>query len=121
MILVKEITADWTDVSRSPNHTYLMSDNMETVYGYFKWNKANDFVMLRTPLKINTRYRKFQVLQRGYKLAGSKPTNKTWLIKGSKGNEYVVEETDNGMSCSCVGYKYHGKCKHIEEVTNELA
>lgn len=121
MILVREITADWKDVSRSPNHTYLMSDNMSTVYGYFKWHNPNEFEMLRTPVKIDTRYRKFKVLQRGYEFAGQKQKNRSWLIKGSKGHEYVVEETDNGMSCSCVGFKYHGKCKHIDEVMNEPA
>lgn len=121
MILAKEITADWQVEFRPPNHTYLMSDNMEKIYGYFKWHKANDFVLLRTPLKFDTRYRRFKVLQRGYNFAGEKNSNKTWLVNGSKGHQYHVEETENGMTCSCVGYKYHGKCKHIDEVTHELA
>lgn len=33
MILVKEITNDWVDVSRVPNHTYLMDDKMDKVLG----------------------------------------------------------------------------------------
>lgn len=119
MILVKEVTADWTDISRAPNHTYLMSDNMETVYGYFKWNKANDFVMLRTPLKIDRRYRKFKILQTGYKHADDKTDTKQWVIEGSKGHKYVVLQDELGYNCSCIGYKYHGKCKHIEQVKNE--
>lgn len=118
MILVKEIT-HWKEVSRQPNHTYLMSDNMEKVFGYFKWHNPNDFQMLRTPLKIDTRYRKFKVLQTGYNFAGE--ATKTWTIEGSKGNKYVVSQDELGYNCSCVGYKYHGKCKHIDEVMNELA
>lgn len=115
MILVREIT-HWEEVSRQPNHTYIMDDGMTKSYGYFKWNNPNEFQMFKKPIRFDTRYRKFKVLQRGYKFAGEVSTNKTWLIKGSKGHEYVVEETENGMTCSCIGYKYHGKCKHIDEV-----
>lgn len=121
MILVKETTPDWTDAIRPPNHTYLMSDNMETIYGYFKWHNPNDFVMLRTPLKIDRRYRKFKVLQSGYNFAGEKPKGRIWEIAGSKGNKYVVSQDELGYNCSCVGFKYHGKCKHIDEVVNEFA
>ena len=121
MILVKEITKNWTEISRPPNHTYLMDDKMEKVIGYFKWHNPNDFVLLRTQLKIDTRYRKFKILQTGYKFANEKTDTKTWEIAGSKGNKYLVSQDDLGYNCSCVGFKYHGKCKHIDEVMNELA
>jgi hypothetical protein len=118
MILVKEIT-EWVDSGKSCNHTYLMSDNMETIYGYFKWNNPNEFELLKTPLKIDRRYRKFKILQTGYNFPDKKSNNKTWIITGSKDNKYVVSQDKRGYNCSCVGYKYHGKCKHIEQVKNE--
>ena len=46
-------------------------------------------------------------------------SNKIWEIKGSKDHVYTVEESENGMVCSCIGFKYHGKCKHIDGVMNE--
>lgn len=119
MILVKEITADWDVEYRPPNHTYLMSDSMSKIYGYFKWHNPNDFVLLRTPLRFDTRYRKFKILQKGYNFAGEDSVP-TWEIAGSNGNKYVVFKDELGYNCSCVGYKYHGKCKHIEQVQNEL-
>jgi len=119
MILVKEITDDWVDVKRPPNHTYLMDDKMEKVLGYFKWHNPNDFEMLRTPLRLDRRYRKFKILQTGYKFANDTTDTKQWVIEGSKGNKYVVLQDELGYNCSCVGFKYHGKCKHIEQVKNE--
>jgi hypothetical protein len=119
MILVKEITDDWTGVTRSPNHTYLMDDKMEKIIGYFKWHNPNDFELSRSQIKLDRRYRKFKILQTGYVFANEKPQTKTWEIEGSKGNKYVVLQDELGYNCSCIGFKYHGKCKHIAKVTNE--
>ena len=66
MILAKE-TTKWEDVSRQPNHTYLMSDNMEKVFGYFKWHNPKDFMMFKKPIRIDKRYRTFKVIEKGIK------------------------------------------------------
>jgi hypothetical protein len=66
MILAKE-TTEWVCDNPQPNHTYLMSDNMTKVYGYFKWHDPKQFQMLRTPLTIDKRYRQFKVLQKNIK------------------------------------------------------
>ena len=66
MILAKE-TTKWEDVSRQPNHTYLMSDNMEKVFGYFKWHNPKDFMMFKKPMRIDKRYRTFKVIEKGIK------------------------------------------------------
>lgn len=63
MILAKEITK-WEVDFRQPNHTYLMSDSMDRIYGYFKWNNPNDFQMFSKPLRFDKRYRQFQILKR---------------------------------------------------------
>ena len=39
-----------------------------------------------------------------------------WDITGSKGDIYEVEMHDNGFNCTCVGFAYHGKCKHVKSV-----
>lgn len=116
MILAKEITI-WDVEYRQPNHTYLMNDSMDKIIGYFKWNNPKDFTKFKNPIMFDTRYRKFEIVQR-YE---EKTNNKRWKILGSKDHVYYVEETDKGMTCTCVGYKYHSKCKHIEQVKNELA
>jgi len=66
MILAKE-TTKWDDVSRQPNHTYLMSDSKEKIFGYFKWHNPKDFMMFKKPMRIDKRYRTFKVIQEGIK------------------------------------------------------
>lgn len=47
-------------------------------------------------------------------------------VVGSQGDKYTVEfsSTPNGSSqydwsCTCLGYQYRGKCKHIEAVKKD--
>ena len=65
MIIAKEIT-NWAE-SYQPNHTYLMSDSMSKVYGYFKWNDPKQFQMFKNPIRIDKKYRQFQVLKKNIK------------------------------------------------------
>jgi hypothetical protein len=41
--------------------------------------------------------------------------SRKFLVKGSKG-EYTVTQNGKHYSCTCIGFKYHGKCKHITAV-----
>jgi hypothetical protein len=66
MILAKETTV-WDCEYRQPNHTYLMSDSKSKIYGYFKFNNPKDFTMFKKPIRIDTRYRTFKVLQKNIK------------------------------------------------------
>jgi len=37
-----------------------------------------------------------------------------WPIRSERtGEEYDVELTENGFTCTCIGFNRHGKCKHI--------
>lgn len=66
MILAKETTV-WKEVTKQPNHTYLMSDTKSKIYGYFKFNNPNDFMMFKKPIRIDTRYRTFKVIKKDIK------------------------------------------------------
>ena len=66
MILARETTT-WEDASDVCNHTYLMSDNMEKIFGYFKCNNPKDFMMFKSAIRIDKRYRTFKVIQKGIK------------------------------------------------------
>jgi len=42
---------------------------------------------------------------------------RTVIVKGSKGNEYVVTIEGNTGSCTCPGFTFHrGRCKHVTGV-----
>ena len=51
---------------------------------------------------------------------------RSWTVRGSKGDEYTVTQSASDsrqifFSCTCVGYGYRRKCKHIEGIKNKLA
>tara|TARA_R100001163_G_C5050826_1_gene187641 strand:- start:35 stop:358 length:324 start_codon:yes stop_codon:yes gene_type:complete len=50
--------------------------------------------------------------------AAAKPTlvSQSWAVKGSKGNEYTVSVTDGQWSCTCAGFGFRRKCRHIQEI-----
>ncbi len=47
-------------------------------------------------------------------------SNKVYKVVSSKGNkEYLVQMNVSGsMECTCPGYGFRRKCRHIEEVVN---
>lgn len=104
MIIAKEVS-DWSE-SYDLNHIYILNDSMTKVYGYVR-NRDLNLVMFGGPRDFNTKYRKFEVLER-IKESGRIE------VKGSKGNTYFITVEKDGYKCSCTGFKYRGACKHIE-------
>ena len=37
-----------------------------------------------------------------------------WSVEGSKGDIYTVTLRDGRMTCTCPGFGWRGKCRHIE-------
>jgi SWIM zinc finger len=99
----KEIT-DWT----TPNHTYLLDGT--NLLAYIKDGESQPFYF-KNPIKgFDKRGRKFIELD-------DNPFNVTVSstlreVKGSKGNSYFVNDNDN--TCTCPGFTFRGKCKHVE-------
>jgi len=44
----------------------------------------------------------------------SKP-DASWLVPGSTGKEYVVALIQGQWTCTCAGFGWRRKCKHVEE------
>jgi hypothetical protein len=49
------------------------------------------------------------------------PTTKTlpdtsWQVQGSKGTTYTVTRKSQVMRCTCPGFNFRGKCRHVEAV-----
>jgi len=53
-------------------------------------------------------------------LNGTVTKTRKFKVAGSKG-EYLVTLSNEHYSCSCIGFKYHNKCKHITKVKEKLA
>jgi hypothetical protein len=52
-------------------------------------------------------------------LKGNSIDIQSFIVKG-KGGKYQVIKNKNEFSCTCIGFKYHNKCKHITEIKESL-
>jgi hypothetical protein len=52
-------------------------------------------------------------------LNGSTTKIRKFKVSGSKG-DYIVTLSEKHFSCSCIGFKYHNKCKHITKVKEKV-
>lgn len=39
----------------------------------------------------------------------------TKIVKGSKGQDYILTQTNNKWTCTCPGFEFRGNCKHVKE------
>jgi hypothetical protein len=107
-------TTDWKD--STPNRIYLLDDSKNKMYAF---RPANGTIkMFKAPIKIDVRGRKFQINPEQFdtKLQEQEPEGRTWTVKGSKGDEYLVSELNGNRSCSCSGFRFRGDCKHVKSV-----
>jgi len=117
MKILQEVT-DWADYA-AHNHIYFADDSKSKIYAYIK--QGSDVVFeFNLPVKFDTRGRKFKPI--GSNIWNFtpqdqlQPEGKTWQVQGSK-EVYTVSQDDVGnMSCSCPGFKFRGKCRHIVDV-----
>ena len=113
--ILKETTV-WSDGSNA-NHTYLLDGTK--IIAYAK-SSDNSVQVLRTQIKIDKRYRTFVKtkhfgLQNLIKSTPAKSNTRVFKVQ-SKTKEYFVELSDYKYTCTCTGYNFRGKCKHITAV-----
>ncbi len=107
-------TTDWKD--SVPNGIYLLDDAKTKMYA-FKARGTEAIKVFKNPIKIDTRGRKFVVSSTQYKIVTKEeePEGRTWVVKGSKGNEYTITEHSGNLSCTCSGFRFRGNCKHVKD------
>jgi hypothetical protein len=112
-------TTDYKDAV--PNGIYLLDDAKAKMYA-FRPQGTGDIKVFRNPIRIDTRGRKFVInpVQFKTKLKEEEPLGRTWIVKGSKGDEYKITELNGNLSCSCSGFRFRGKCKHVESVDQKV-
>ena len=118
MQILKEIT-EWDIDYPIINKIYLL-DLKDNIIAHT--NSDNTIIQLKSPIKLDKRRRKFiKVNHAGLsKLIQKDNNNRIFKVK-SKDNEYTVSlDNDNRLSCTCTGFTFRGKCKHIEAVRNTL-
>jgi hypothetical protein len=109
----QEIT-DYGD--KISNGVYLLDDAKAKMYAYVS---PNDGIVktFNRPIGISTKGRKFKIVENtyNYEIPGEVAENPRWMVMGSKGDKYFVEKTNNGLTCTCSGFKFRAECKHVKQ------
>jgi queuine/archaeosine tRNA-ribosyltransferase len=115
----KEIT-DWGSAT-AQNHTYYLNDDKTKMVGYIKQG-TTDLFKFKRPIRIDLRGRKFIELKDKKTESDSvyfgvkeQPKTNVITVKGSNGKEYFIEKVGNRYTCTCPGFTFRGKCKHVEQ------
>lgn len=110
-----EVTEWSTD---TPNHVYLLDDSKSKMFAYLKFGRGRP-VKFKAPIRIDVRGRKFKVndTQPDLDIEEEQPQGRVWTVKGSKGDEYKVSELNGEYSCTCSGFRFRAKCKHVDKVS----
>jgi hypothetical protein len=137
MEILKEIT-QWDTDYRQPNHTYLVNKKGQVV-AYAKWH-TNDISVFNSRKVLDKRYRKFtkdnhkglsKLIKQFQSEDNVEKTEKEKIVKSdnvrlfkvkSNDREYDVQYNIIGkfLSCSCVGFGYRRKCKHVDAVSKKI-
>ena len=116
MIEILKETTVWSDGSNA-THTYLLDGTKIVAYAK---SSDNSVQVLRTQIKIDKRYRTFVKtkhygLEKFIKKTPIKSNTRVFKVV-SKTKEYFVELSDYNYTCTCTGFNFRGKCKHITAV-----
>lgn len=57
----------------------------------------------------------------GINYRGHMFTGTEWEFVGKNDVEYTVTLEERGFSCTCPGFTFHGKCRHITTVGERMA
>lgn len=121
-----EVT-EWRVGYEIPNHTYYFSDNKSKCVGYIA-RGTSTLVKFKTPLSIDCTGRKFKALDIPaepdsvyFEKAKKTESASTFEVKGSNGDIYTVTKNADTYSCSCTGFAFRRKCKHVESIKDKHA
>lgn len=114
MEALREVTV-WDVDFRQPNHIYLFDGSK--VLAYIKWGEGEP-IYFKTPGKFDKRGRKF--VKADINLFGPVQTESKLIeFTGSTGGTYYVDP--DAKTCTCPGYSFRGRCKHVEKVLDNMA
>lgn len=120
MQILKETTV-WNTDSNIPNHTYLLDGDKLIAYAV---RGGDEIRTSPSRMKIDKRGRSFVVTKHpGLQkfISGEKPEDGVRSFKiNSKDKVYFVTVKKGKYTCTCTGFNYRGKCKHVDAVASKL-
>lgn len=124
MIFLEEITV-WNVNYAVPNHTYYLSDDRRRAVGYIPYG-SKKLVKFGKPMSFDVRGRKFKPVNRAAeddtvyfpKTESAAPAAANVItVEGSSGKKYFISKIGNRYSCSCPGFQFRNKCKHVDQLS----
>lgn len=110
MLTVLETTV-WS--TPTPNHKYIVSDDMRTMFGYIKVGDRLP-TLFSKPMSFDIRGRKFVRLVQTTDVSSE---TSTWHITGSRGDKYTITRRNGKYKCTCPVFTYRAQeCKHIATI-----
>jgi hypothetical protein len=119
--ILQEVT-EWKVQYRQPNHVYLVLGDRAVAYSQWGESQPQYF---QQPQRLDRRGRRFVEAAEnswGFDLSvgvtqepQQPPRGQTWQVSGSKGQTYVVSRDRDQWSCTCPGYVFRRKCRHVTE------
>ena len=120
-------TTIFSDGTTKNGHYYLSDDKTHMVA--YKAPGQTEYKRFKSPIRIDKRGRTFKVVAPGepdsvyiIKSANialqtpSKPQNDAIPVTGSNGTTYYVTKSSNTYVCTCQGFSFRRKCKHIDSI-----
>lgn len=108
-------TTIWPSAAQ-PNHVYFFDDSRAKIYAYVPAG-TNTPIEFSSPMTVDLRRRKFKEVANiwNYTLDLDVVKGRSWQVVGSRGDVYTVTETDGKKTCTCSGFTFRGRCKHLAE------
>lgn len=121
MLEILRETTVWNTDNAVRNHTYLLDGNKLIAYAKFS---TDEIVVLKNPLNIDKRYRQFvrdnhSGLSQLIKNQKKDPNTRVFKIQSGE-KEYFVTKKSEKYTCTCTGFNFRGKCKHVDAVVKTL-
>jgi len=122
MLQILRETTEWSTDKPVRNHTYLI-DQSNRLIAYAKFG-TDEVVVSKSQIKLDKRYRTFvrddhPALVAITKKQKQDPNTRVFKVN-SNTKDYIVSIRGSNYSCTCTGYSFRGKCKHITAVAEMI-
>lgn len=119
MKILEEVT-EWRSRAKF-NHVYFTNDSRSKIYGYAPRGEERA-IRFAKPLNFDVRGRKFRAVANiwQFKAEEDAPQTRTWSVTGSRGDIYTVTEIQERLLCTCSGFQFRSRCRHVDQVRESL-
>jgi len=114
-------TTEWDTDFAMPNHVYFLSDSKDKMYGYVK-SSTGEILEVATPYRFKASGRKFREVNNIWGFFPKEeliPVGETHKVPGSTGVVYTVTNDRGSWTCTCAGFKFRSKCRHVDELQHQ--